>query len=549
MNINGEEVGPPEGAPLDCVLASRGYKGFYRSVKLGRLRGVCDDSVTLGNSRRVVVEGAGLVNPLDYYPVGEEAVRLRLSPTLGSRLASAIHPVAKAGFQDSPLFRAGWRRLWGVVTSSANIPSLSDFGEPRHLEAGVVESEVVVVGAGLAGLGAAEALSERGVDFVLVDPWPEKGGRTRFLDRRVAGGEETYSQMCSEVWAKASKGGRFLRGVFTGVYEEGSGFVYASNQVWRVKFHKVVYATGSRSPPPLVHGNDLPGVVSAQYALRLARYGALMGAITVYSEDEYGAMVYNQFKELGLDVALVSDAPADGKVGGKLLRVRGRREVEEVVFMDSDGRTVSRKCKWLVYSTRRQPACELPVQGGVAYVYRVGEGFRVAPPRKVDEAEERRVWVAGSVTGVYQLEASYHHGKAVGYAAAGYPQGFFEESSKLAARTGAAGATADRGDAAHVATGNPGDADAMLCFCEDVAVSDVADAVRRGITDPQKVKRLTGWLTGQCQGKLCLANGLRVISSTIRGEGGELQLPTQRLPALATPLGALASASGSGEGD
>jgi len=45
----------------------------------------------------------------------------------------------------------------------------------------------------------------------------------------------------------------------------------------------------------------------------------------------------------------------------------------------------------------------------------------------------------------------------------------------------------------------------VLCRCEDMTLSDLEHSVSRGYTDIEEVKRYTGFGTGPCQGKECLA--------------------------------------------
>ena len=52
----------------------------------------------------------------------------------------------------------------------------------------------------------------------------------------------------------------------------------------------------------------------------------------------------------------------------------------------------------------------------------------------------------------------------------------------------------------------------FVCRCEDVTRSDVEEAIERGFSDIESVKRYTGLGTGWCQGKQCLANCARLIA-------------------------------------
>ncbi len=75
----------------------------------------------------------------------------------------------------------------------------------------------------------------------------------------------------------------------------------------------------------------------------------------------------------------------------------------------------------------------------------------------------------------------------------------------------------------------------ILCRCEDVSESDVRKALDAGYRTIEEIKRYTGFGTGTCQGKECLA----LIASTLVGLGqpaDTLQAFTSRSPLAPTPL-------------
>jgi sarcosine oxidase subunit beta len=52
---------------------------------------------------------------------------------------------------------------------------------------------------------------------------------------------------------------------------------------------------------------------------------------------------------------------------------------------------------------------------------------------------------------------------------------------------------------------------ALVCTCEDVTFDDLEASFRRGYTDMESVKRYTGFGTGMCQGKSCLATAAHLL--------------------------------------
>jgi sarcosine oxidase subunit beta len=79
----------------------------------------------------------------------------------------------------------------------------------------------------------------------------------------------------------------------------------------------------------------------------------------------------------------------------------------------------------------------------------------------------------------------------------------------------------------------------IVCACEDVTLADVRHAFAKGHRDVESVKRYTGFGTGPCQGKSCLALVARELAR-LGATPGELAPFTARPPAAPLPLAALA---------
>lgn len=72
--------------------------------------------------------------------------------------------------------------------------------------------------------------------------------------------------------------------------------------------------------------------------------------------------------------------------------------------------------------------------------------------------------------------------------------------------------------------------DRTLCRCEEVMLSEVLDAIRRGASDVDAVKRMTRAGMGLCQGNVCG----RLVASIISRETGtpvsQIRLARVRIP-------------------
>lgn len=80
----------------------------------------------------------------------------------------------------------------------------------------------------------------------------------------------------------------------------------------------------------------------------------------------------------------------------------------------------------------------------------------------------------------------------------------------------------------------------VLCRCEDMTLADLEHSVACGYADLEEVKRYTGFGTGPCQGKECLALVATELAR-VTGQPPQAIAPfTSRPPLCPTPLRLLA---------
>ncbi len=82
---------------------------------------------------------------------------------------------------------------------------------------------------------------------------------------------------------------------------------------------------------------------------------------------------------------------------------------------------------------------------------------------------------------------------------------------------------------------------AIVCACEDVTAADVKHAIERGFTDIESIKRYTGFGTGICQGKSCMAAIGRLLHQSGVREPKAVHAFTPRTPLYPTELSVLAT--------
>jgi bacterioferritin-associated ferredoxin len=80
----------------------------------------------------------------------------------------------------------------------------------------------------------------------------------------------------------------------------------------------------------------------------------------------------------------------------------------------------------------------------------------------------------------------------------------------------------------------------VLCRCEDMTLADLEHSVARGYREIEEVKRYTGFGTGPCQGKECLATVATQLARLTRVAPESIPPFTSRPPLAPTPIRLLA---------
>jgi sarcosine oxidase subunit beta len=81
----------------------------------------------------------------------------------------------------------------------------------------------------------------------------------------------------------------------------------------------------------------------------------------------------------------------------------------------------------------------------------------------------------------------------------------------------------------------------LICRCEDVLLRDVEDAIAGGHVDVESLKRYTGFGTGVCQGKSCVASVGKVLAERTGVHPNMLAPFTPRPPLVTIPMRLLAA--------
>lgn len=425
----------------------------------------------------------------------------------------------------------------------------SEPGEVRH-DKRFVHTDVLVVGAGPAGLAAALAASSG-------------GARVTLLDDRVEPGGALLAEPALPAWVGAAVAElsarpelRLLVRTTAFSVQAGTGTAYLSAAqhldggqcLWHVRARQVVLATGAHQRPIVFEGNDRPGVMLAA-AVReyVNRYAVLPGRRTVvFTTDDSGYATALELAGVGAEVPALVDTrrrpPADLATaaraagvevvaGGTVVGTDGQPRLSAVSL--SDGRTLT--CDLLAVAGGWSPLVHLFSQArGVLRWDDRRAAFR-------PDGVARGVRAVGAANGAEQLADCLAEGVDAGLAAA-----------EAAGRPGRAPRLPDVPRRELTPTlpvwlvpgrgGEPsGWREHFVDLQRDATVSDVWRAVGAGLRSVEHVKRYTTIGTGPDQGRTSGVPAAGVLAVALGlGSPGELGTTTFRSPYLPVPFALLA---------
>ncbi|WP_221583420.1 sarcosine oxidase subunit alpha family protein [Microbacterium sp. G2-8] len=216
-----------------------------------------------------------------------------------------------------------------------------------------VHADVLVVGAGPAGLSAAREASRSGARVMLVDERPLAGGTLlsesraeidgipardwvdRTVDELDAADETTYLRRTTAIGSydanyivAVERRTDHLSEVADGVSRE---------RVWHVRARRVVLATGAHERPIVFENNDRPGIMLAGAARTyLNQYGVRVGDRTVVATT--GDSAYALAEDLldaGAEIAAVVDSRPDPGPRAAAAEARGVEVIRGAVVADT----------------------------------------------------------------------------------------------------------------------------------------------------------------------------------------------------------------------
>ncbi len=359
------------------------------------------------------------------------------------KINNLLSPLLSTGFYNKTF---KWpRRFWPIYeTVLRNVAGLGRVATevgPNHYEQVYSHCDILIVGAGPAGLAAASTLSRTGASIMLVDESGHIGGW--LLRERATIGKESGQQ-----WAIRMRDELVSRDNVQ-VLEQTTAFGYydhdlvalterlpaisrtdqPAERMWRVRAKQVILATGSIERPLVFANNDLPGIMLAgatraylhQFAVRCGDRSV------VYTNNDSAYRCAADLHDAGILVAAVVDTR--NAVAGNCKEILEKRNIPFLcnstlmanggsrlrsitVASRNSGEAVKLDCDLLCVSAGWTPTLHLHSQSGGKI------RFAADLDAFVPDKPKQQSVVAGSVRGLHSLTDCLDDGRLAALAVA-----------------------------------------------------------------------------------------------------------------------------------
>lgn len=567
-----------EGDTVASALLANGVHLVGRSFKYHRPRGFVSAGSDEPNALVRTSRGAGRSEPNTRSTIQE--IYEGLEVTSQNSWPNVSFDVGAINDFMGGLFSAGfyyktfmwpksfWDRVYEpIIRASAGLGRSPSEPDPDIYASRYMHCDVLVVGAGAAGLAAARRSAISGADVVIVDENNRLGGSLLSISDVKIDDKPAVEWLVEIVLELKELGVRIMtRTTAIGYYHQNMVGLCEKitdhlaelpdgvprERMWRVRAGQVVLAQGALEKPLVFAGNDRPGVMLASAAQTyLNRYGVKVGnkPVIVTSHDSAWQVAFD-LHTVGAKVAAIIDVR--NKVDTKLVQkaealgikalvshtatgTTGRRRVSALrvnpVGGNSVGAAQSINCDCVLMSGGWTPSLHLFSHTKSSLDWD-SENQVFLPGKKSEDC-----FIAGAGRGLWGVSKVLGDGDLAG-AQAAKAAGFKSSKGKFTVEN-------DDDGTGIICKELPTDLDesrvkAFIDFQNDVTAKDIRLAVREGMRSIEHVKRYTTNGMATDQGKMSNMNGLMIASDAVGKPAPEVGLTTFRPPYTPTTFGTFA---------
>jgi len=559
FTFDGRHYQGHQGDTLASALLANGVRLMGRSFKYHRPRGVLSAGPEEPNAIVELREGAQRepntrATTAELFD-GLVARSQNRWPSLGFDLM-AINDVMSdfltAGFYYKTFMWPAkfWEKIYEpMIRRAAGLGTLSGEADPDCYDKGFLHCDLLIVGAGPAGLAAALTAGQSGARVILADEDFLPGGRLNAETITVGdqAGSDWAAQATAELAAmpnvrlltRTTVIGAFDHGIY-GAVERVTDHLAAAPAgkarqiLWRIYSQRTILAAGAIERPIAFANNDRPGIMQGAamraYANRWAVSAA--GTVAVFTNNDDGHRTATDLAAKGVQVAAIIDSRADAPkhptvevlAGAMVTDSRGRLGLSKIQVQRADGRRIWLGCGALGVSGGWNPNVHMtchqrgrPVWDAEIAAFVPGKDGPVG------------MVSAGAAAGVFSTAGALRGGAEAASGALD-ALGIKVKAAKLPA---AEDSPTRIGAFWHV----PGKGRAWLDQQNDVTVKDVKLAHQENFQSVEHLKRYTTLGMATDQGKTSNISGLAIMAELAGKSIPEVGTTIYRPPYTPTAIG------------